>query len=290
MICYVEVSPSPDLRSWIACFWSSTGRIEAGRTVGNRVLPDGCIDVILRFGDSPRGQAAGLGSQSFFVGAMTSPSVVWQVGRVDVMGVRFRPGGATAFLGLPANELTDLVVGLDDVWADAAEFLERTVALRVRDENASPGDGARAVALTARECLCARARAVESLLRRRAIAQSRDPLIGAAVDLIEAGAGQLRMSAIEQRLGVTQRSLERWFLAHVGLTPKVASRIARFRAAAGTLRKDPAAPLAPLAVEHGYHDQAHLTREFRQFAALTPAAYARERRVGFVQDSSGPLV
>jgi transcriptional regulator GlxA family with amidase domain len=48
------------------------------------------------------------------------------------------------------------------------------------------------------------------------------------------------------------------------------------------LRSHPETPLARLAVERGYHDQAHMTREFREFAGLPPAAYALERLTGTV--------
>jgi methylphosphotriester-DNA--protein-cysteine methyltransferase len=285
MIRYVEVGPSADLSAWIACFWSLVGHIDAGHTAANRVLPDGCMDVILRFGDPPLNPNAGDGLRAYFVGAMTAPFVVWQVGRVDMMGVRFRPGGATAFTGLPANELTDAVVRLDTLCKDASEFVERTGPLDAWDDGSNPPASVPSAALAARASLRARAREIETLLRRR-LAPSRtpDPVVAAAMDLIDRSAGRMRIAAIEDQLAVTQRSLERRFRAEVGLSPKFASRVVRFQAAAAALRGQPRAPLARLAAEHGYHDQAHMTREFRHLSGLTPAGYGRERRVGFVQD------
>ncbi|MBO0705041.1 MAG: hypothetical protein J2P39_06965, partial [Candidatus Dormibacteraeota bacterium] len=42
---------------------------------------------------------------------------------------------------------------------------------------------------------------------------------------------------------------------------------------------------AELAVDHGYYDQAHLHRDFRQFLGLTPAAFLAQRGVTFFQDA-----
>jgi AraC-like DNA-binding protein len=43
--------------------------------------------------------------------------------------------------------------------------------------------------------------------------------------------------------------------------------------------------LSELAATCGYYDQAHLDRDFRDFAQTTPTAYVAER-VTFVQDDS----
>ena len=59
------------------------------------------------------------------------------------VGVRFRPGKAAAFLSLPASELTDLRVSLDDVWVDAVDVRE---ALAVECRRGGARAGARASA------------------------------------------------------------------------------------------------------------------------------------------------
>ena len=77
--------------------------------------------------------------------------------------------------------------------------------------------------------------------------------------------------------GLPPRRLQRWFSRHVGLSPRTYLRVIRFqdslRALAGS------ANLADHAAEHGYADQAHLAREFRQFAGAPPSA-ARKRAQG----------
>lgn len=287
MIRYVEVAPAADLRPWVDCFWSLTG--QAGeRLAGNRVLPDGCMDVILRFGDCPANRDASSTLETFVVGAMTSSSVVWQAGRVDTMGVRFRPGGGPVFFGLPASELTDRLVSLHEFWPDAAELFERACGVGTQFQTETDR-GVRDTALGTREQLRARSEILQELLRRRN-RERPEPVVASAIELIEAHGGRMRIDQIGDSLGISPRSLERRFLTQTGLSPKLASRIVRFQAAASVLQKDPRAPLATLAVERGYHDQAHMTREFRELAGLTPAAYASERAVGFVQDGISAIL
>jgi AraC-like DNA-binding protein len=64
--------------------------------------------------------------------------------------------------------------------------------------------------------------------------------------------------------------LERRFLQDVGVSPKVLCRILRFQQVFRVVEADPT--WANVAVECGYYDQAHLIRDFRQFAEKTPTA------------------
>src|SRR5688500_14394854 len=119
---YIEAPPSPALRRWIECFWWRGGmssRAES-RDLGGRgaaslatrpdastdardditVLPDGAADII--FDLSPRPSEL---TSAFAVGTMTAPLVVEPDAR-EFVGVRFRPGCAARFLGIPLRELT----------------------------------------------------------------------------------------------------------------------------------------------------------------------------------------
>ena len=68
------------------------------------------------------------------------------------------------------------------------------------------------------------------------------------------------------------------FSESVGLSPKRWLRLRRFqRALASAHRAD--VDWASAAIELGYADQAHLTREFRAFAGITPSEYRRRAPV-----------
>ena len=83
----------------------------------------------------------------------------------------------------------------------------------------------------------------------------------------------MRIDTLAGELGLTPRSFHREIVAWTGLAPKRLARIFRLQATLSRLRAD-RTPLATLATEAGYADQAHMTREFRALAAATPRALA----------------
>lgn len=109
------------------------------------------------------------------------------------------------------------------------------------------------------------------------LAQSgREPGAGvrAAVQLYHGG-GQLRVAELAQAQDLSPRTLERQFAQEVGIGAKTLGRLIRFETAHNTLAHDPQTPLAALAYDLGFSDQAHLTREFRNLGGLTPGTFAR---------------
>lgn len=76
-----------------------------------------------------------------------------------------------------------------------------------------------------------------------------------------------------RREDLSSRQNRRRFLDAVGLTPKRFDRIQRLQAAMARLKET---GLADAALAAGYFDQAHFTRDFRDFTGQTPAQFIRE--------------
>lgn len=270
---YREIPPAPDLRELVECFWVSRSNGPLERAQPNRVVPDGCTDIIVDLGDPPVGAGhARRRMRSYFVGAMREPLLVRMTGTVDLVGVRFRPGAAGTLLSMPAAEVTDRTVALEDVLSGwpAAPFEEM---------------------LAGTASVEGRIAAFEELLRARfAATRPRPEAVGAAVAMIDRTRGGVTVREMQDRIGLSARQLQRLFATFVGVSPKTACRVARFRFAWRRLNRAPDRSLAALAYACGYADQAHFTREFKEFAGLTPGEHVRERAdVASVQDgpSSG---
>lgn len=256
---YREHAPPVTLRPFVECFWTREPepQVETGTPVAHRILPDGCIDIVFEF--APNGGAP---ESIRAVGTMTRPLVVNAVTDDSFVGVRFRPARATAFLRLPASELTDLRVALDDLWSDAA-------AVRARFATAAVPT--------------ARVAALEEVLLARfahgATVDHRD--VDEAVRRIIQSGGSLGITKLAPSLGVTRQHLARRFADLVGVSPKTFARIVRVRRVIAAARATPSGDgpnWSSLALDAGYYDQAHLIDEFRELTGLAPTAWWKTQR------------
>jgi AraC-like DNA-binding protein len=170
---------------------------------------------------------------------------------VELLGIRFAPGGTLPFLPVPPGELTDRIIPLDELaraWAE--ELCASLEAVRTWQEKFS---------------------VVEAVLIRRLCAASlpRVSLQPGLARLVRSG-GRLSVEQLAADLGLSHRQLQRRFLQEVGLGPKLLGRILRFQQVFRAVEQ-PGTDWASVALECGYYDQAHLIRDFRQFAGQTPA-------------------
>ena len=241
---YTEFTPSPPLRAFVECFWTGRSGKGMAEPAFNRVLPDGCMDIIFDF-EEP---------SCYVVGTMRSASEVRMSGKVDLLGVRFRPTALPGLLRTPASELTDRVVPLSEFWPSSEELSERMFSCCATTE---------------------RLLILEEAFEEQRSAWSRIPAAAAkASELIHASGGRTTVDVLTQSVSISSRHLERLFNDLIGVSPKEACRIARFRRAVGMLHTE--LPLAPLAFECGYFDQAHLTREFKRLAGIPPSVYRQK--------------
>ena len=189
---YRELAPPPDLAHVVRCLW-----VRTGTGAPSLVLPDGCLDVIVRDG---AGAVAG---------PDTRPVETTVPQGATIAGVRFHPGAAAAALGVPADELRDQRVPLDALWR--------------RDE-------ADAVAEAAGDPWV-----LAAALRRRLRAAAPDPRVLAAARRL-GRAPATPVPVLAGALGLGERQLRRRFAAAVGYGPKTFARVERFRAALALVR------------------------------------------------------
>ena len=86
----------------------------------------------------------------------------------------------------------------------------------------------------------------------------------------------LRVERLCTELGISRKHLNKLYRSAVGLSPKTYARLARFRSVVERMQ-DPVDSWAHIAAEEGYFDQAHLVRDFNQFAGEAPESFIRNR-------------
>ncbi len=208
-------------------------------TVAIESLPTGRTSLVIRV---PEGGAA----DAHVIGPRTRAKFKRATGIVRAATIRFKPGWSPSLFGVPANELTDQMIALDDLWGDISADLVEAQSIDVLLGRLSRAFAAR----TPRE-------SASALLARR------------AARMFEAT--ETRVDAVAQQLGVTARHLHRAFIDSVGLSPKQFARGVRLQRAIREAARS--RDWGVIARQAGYYDQAHLIAEFRDLVGLTPRAY-----------------
>jgi AraC-like DNA-binding protein len=230
---YDFVAPAPPLRPFIESLW--VHHIPLGSD-NLRLLPDGKMELIW---------TAGIGvivngpQSHWFDRPVPAPLVAF--------GARFFPGAAPALLRVPAGELVDGRVLLEEIDPLLAVRLDR------RLQRARFDDEAFAVFN-------------EELVRRLDLSPPPDPVIRHAVELL--GESSITVADVAERVFVSERQLQRRFAERVGYGPKTLQRILRFQNAVTQLSGG--ARIAQAAASAGYADQSHLFRESRRLAGIPP--------------------
>lgn len=213
------------------------------------------VTAVVQFGDSTlvHDDSDGRPTRGGLVAGMSPGTHRIRADRVECVEVRLSPIAAYRVLGVAPTELNDTVTGLDDLWGPAAGILREQLA-------ETPTWGAR-FALTTR------------FLAARDSARAVDPEVGACWGRIRADRGDVRVRDLADLTGWSRKRLWHRFTAQVGVTPKRAAMVVRFRHAFDLLLTG--RPAAEVAASCGYADQSHLHRAVSAFTGTTPGALPR---------------
>ncbi|MBZ0115627.1 MAG: hypothetical protein K8H88_01440, partial [Sandaracinaceae bacterium] len=108
---YTELAPPRDLCAYVDRFWVK--RMRAPRDRSQRVLPDGCVDLLVDVG----------AERSELVGPMTRAHL-FPAGASHVVAVRFKPGAGSRFAGVPLDALADAHAPVSEVGLIESEIVD----------------------------------------------------------------------------------------------------------------------------------------------------------------------
>lgn len=236
MVLIVHRRPAPPLSDFVALLWYWDGYAPAHGA--ERLLPSGTIEFVMNLDE---GEPAFAGARSEF---FTLPTTAMR----SVIGAHFHPGGAFPFLGMPAGELQDLNIAMDD------PFLREAILEAPTAE--------------------ARLDVLERALLARLRGRERHPAVRFAVHEL----GRIQsVGVVTEQIGMSVRRFSDVFRDEVGLTPKVYSRVMRFQSVLQRVAAMREVDWADVALACGYYDQPHFIHDFRAFSGLTPTQYLAAR-------------
>jgi AraC-like DNA-binding protein len=260
---YATHIPRPPLDQFIEMLWFHEG-FDADHRL-ERVLPDGSMEIIINLRDEKRHifdpisyQPRETYRRSWLSGPHSEFIVIDTAPNASMIGVHLRPGGASAFFGLPLCELRNSVVELDTLWNCEAQNL--------RDQ------------LLEAPVQAAKFRILENALlaRWRGFAP-RHRAVRHALESFKREPESITVGKVTAEVGLSRRRLIEIFTEQIGMTPKKFCRVLRFQRAINQIQQRRALPRTEIATGCGYYDQAHFINDFREFCGLTPSDYLNER-------------
>lgn len=218
-----------------------------------RVVPYPELTLFVDFGDALFvDDACGRRQRGCVVVGLAPGSVRGYARDADCLQIRLSPAVAHAVLGA-SSELGGAVVALEDLWGrDAVRFQEQLRDAASWDERFAIARG--------------------TLARRCEAGRTLDPEVAFTWRRMTGSGGQARVEQLAEEVGWSRKRLWSRFRAQVGLTPKHAAKLVRFDRAAHRLAAGHSA--ASVAVDGGFVDQSHLSRDVKDFTGLTPATVA----------------
>jgi AraC-like DNA-binding protein len=257
----VHASPHPSLREHVREY---VGWVEHFPVpICRREVPTEDVPIIINFGspirlydlqDASRWTDYG----SFTTGAYDSYVLVGSTGPSGGLQVNLSILGARLFLGRPLKDLRNRAIALDDLFGPDARRLDSELY-------DAPTWDAR-FAILDRE-LGVRMRAARAPAPAASWIWRR---------LVETG-GRVSIGALVDEVGFSQRHLIAQFREEIGLSPKALARVLRFGRAIRIIKRGGDVRLAEIALDCGYYDQAHFSRDFHAFAGVTPTELLRSQ-------------
>jgi AraC-like DNA-binding protein len=251
----IHGAPDPRLGGYVLGYCAYDER--TGSFVRRRELPADRVVGIVNFGAPIRvlSPCDGWTDQryGFLTGLYDTFAVTETVGAQRGVQIDFSPVGAHLLWRVPMHAVTGRVVDLESLFGRAGMLLWEALACAAGWEE-------RFALLD------------DFFLERLDDALSPVPSVTRALGRLRASGGTVRVAELASEIGCSRRHLADGFREQVGVSPKLLARILRFQRAVALVGRGPG--WAEIALRCGYYDQAHMVRDFQQFAGAAPREFA----------------
>ncbi|MEM1121810.1 MAG: DUF6597 domain-containing transcriptional factor [Bacteroidota bacterium] len=272
---FQEIKPNLPLRPYINCFWYYDESQKESALIKERVIPNGCMELIFHLGDRvirSTSSTSGSNPRFNFVGQKTSAYFIQPTGSTRMFGIRFFPHTTTFLIPVPLAELTNQVLPLDTIFGSSINQLSQQIYNLQTPEQIVPIVTKFLLNHLSTYEMTYNHQRVELVVRK--ILKSR---------------GGVRIDVLAQKMDISCRYLELIFKEFTGISPKLFSRITQFQTIFELINQQPTLNLTQLAYLNNYADQAHFTRTCKQFTGVSPKHFLTESRPmiqNFVKEGS----
>lgn len=250
------IEPAPVLRPYVKSYWVMQRANPLDYLREEYIHPGGGYGIVFNLGDDFHVDGVPVRERIFLDGSNTVTRRLGFKGKISAIGVRFEPGGAYPFFGVPLHELRNYLAVMDVLGHRLLQDLYEQIA----EAKTTPLK----IALLERW-----------LLKQMGEWQAPPAIIPASFKVIRHQGGQISMKQLADDLYISQRQLERLYKTQVGMTPVQYGRLLRVDRARSLLKLKTYEQLstAQIGAELGYYDQSHFIRDFKEIIGITPYQY-----------------
>ena len=248
VVCYYYVEPDPEIP---ASHISPIDELQL-------ILPDGHAEIVFALSGAferwriDDGRACTTMRSSYVIGGRSHSVNTRSLGPLRLAGIKLHPDALWHVTSTPLGEFRDATVTLTDLNHKPLLRLESAVA-------------------HAQSAADIRQAFDDFLLRELCGSIAQDPLVNELRRYVGRTNGSQSISQWLRRSQITERTVERRFIARMGITPKQYARIVRFKSSYLHFISDTPRGGSKQYLE-SYYDQSHFDREFAAFFGMTPAA------------------
>ncbi|WP_024803903.1 AraC family transcriptional regulator [Nocardia sp. BMG51109] len=245
----VRLPAGPETGRFAEWYWAVRWDLRGRPPYVAEVLPFPCVNVTFERTHTRCG--------GWVNGVCTTKFTRELAGEGETFALKFRVGGFGAFTGREVGSFRDGAVEITEVLPEAAGLTEKVLSASAPEQ---------------------RRDIVEEFFTeaaRRAPVDESYLLVLRIVARMESDRDLTRVDQVTERFDIPIRTLQRLFRRYVGAGPKWVLRRYRLQDGAQLLADGRPADLAALALDLGYFDQAHFSREFAKEVGMAPLEYAR---------------
>lgn len=242
---YKKISPSIALSPFVDHFWMIDIQ-EKDLPFTHTILPYAWFELFFNLEDS----SAGAGK---YIGQLSKSLAIYHQKPYRAVGISLKPSAANALFSVPANELIDQHLNWSDL--DVHSKLHEQL-LEAKNTEA---------------IICL----LEGYLYKKLRNYELDQMSVYLSQRIAHQSCYAIDTSLFSTIGLSRRRIEQRFLETVGVSMSMYLRKSRFDAAVDCLAQGNTKTLTQVGLDLGYYDQAHFSREFKAFAAMSPKQYQK---------------
>jgi AraC-like DNA-binding protein len=255
---YKRLLPPASLKEYVQYFWCGELQLKSGEMFTHYSAASSKAQLLFHYcGDFKIRSASGNIENTFTAGLYGQKALYnqyWTYSKESgIFGVQLYPHALAALFSIPASELTNQIVALDELLGShSLKLTEKVNTCHSFEEKVNIVS--------------------DFLISRISTQKSKYKNIELAILQMHHHTGQLTLSDLVSHSCLSQRQFERSFKELAGFSPQFYSKLIRFERALYTI-SDLEKNFTQLSIELGYYDQAHFNRDFKQFTGLSPSQY-----------------